>query len=89
MTSCPAWSGRCRAAAPTLPRAPVTSIRVVVAALGRAGAAASIGRSQRREIAVSGTVEAAPRLSQRTLAVPALGSTAWTTPISPVAFLRT
>ena len=43
----------------------------------------------RRWIADSGTVELDPLLSQRTVAVPALGSTAWTLPSSPVAFLRT
>ena len=44
---------------------------------------------QRREIDEIGTVEVAPRLSHRTLAVPAFGSTDRTWPISPVAFLRT
>ncbi|MDQ3943981.1 MAG: SDR family NAD(P)-dependent oxidoreductase, partial [Actinomycetota bacterium] len=37
----------------------------------------------------SGTVDAAPRLSQCTLAVPAFASTDCTRPISPVVFLRT
>ena len=45
--------------------------------------------AQRREIAESGTVEASPRLSQYTSAVPAFGSTERTLPISPVVFLRT
>jgi hypothetical protein len=43
----------------------------------------------RREIADSGTVELAPLLSHRTVAVPALASTARTLPSSPVEFLRT
>ncbi len=45
--------------------------------------------SQRREIAESGTVETAPRLSHRTVALPALASTDCTLPSSPVARLRT
>ena len=40
-------------------------------------------------MAESGTVDAAPRFSQCTLAVPAFGSTERTFPISPVDFLRT
>jgi benzaldehyde dehydrogenase (NAD) len=43
----------------------------------------------RRATVERGTVEVAPRLSQRTVAVPARASTASTLPISPVAFLRT
>jgi hypothetical protein len=42
-----------------------------------------------RVIALSGTVDARPCLSHSTVAVPAFGSTDWTLPISPVAFLRT
>jgi hypothetical protein len=44
---------------------------------------------QRRETDESGTVEVAPPLSQRTVVVPALASTARTLPISPVARFRT
>ena len=45
--------------------------------------------AQRVETEASGTVELEPLRSQRTVTVPARGSTASTLPSSPVAFLRT